>query len=297
VSGEQFGARLIGSLTEDDWEAAFAQLTDLAASTSNKYRNFLRMLQTWGVKKGYLAKPWVRDDNEAIRHRSEKGDKRERRLLPDVVDAKGKLKTAGEEKRLLEKATPWLQRLIIGALETGCRRGELLSLQWRDVDLMRGWLTIRADNAKSGTSRRVPISPRLRGILAMVDKDPAGKEHKPTAFVLGDSVGGQVKDPKKSWATCCKDAGITDLHFHDLRHEAGSRMLEAGWPLSHVQQVLGHADAATTSRYLNATTEHLLDSMQRFGLQPLHRLAHETSPEPPPPVQGDSLADAKLSVN
>lgn len=300
VSGERFGARLIGALTEDDFEAAFSQLTDLAASTWNKYRNYVRMLQTWGVKKGYLTRPWVREDNETIRHRSEKGDKRERRLVADVLDDKGKLKTPGEEKRLLAKAGPWLQRLIIAALETGMRRGELLSLQWRAVDLTRGLLTVRTDGGsgtnKSGTSRHVPISPRLRGILAMI-KDPRGEDHKATAFVFGDAIGGQVKDPKKSWATCCKDAGVVGLHFHDLRHEAGSRMLEAGWPLSHVQQVLGHADAATTSRYLNATTEHLLDSMQRYGVQPLHQLAQSPAPEPPLPVQQDSPAAAKLSVN
>jgi integrase len=66
---------------------------------------------------------------------------------------------------------------------------------------------------------------------------------------------------KKAWLKCCSEAGITGLHFHDLRHEAGSRMLEAGWPLHHVQAVLGHAEAKTTSGYLNATLQHLLDSM------------------------------------
>lgn len=146
-------------------------------------------------------------------------------------------------------------------------------------------LTIRVEHAKSGTSRQVPISPRLRGVVAMNDKDPKGYERKPTAFVFGDVVGAQIKAPKKSWLACCKAAGVVGLHFHDLRHEAGSRMLEAGWPLSHVQQILGHADASTTSRYLNASTEQVLDSMQRFGIQPLHRVAQETDPEPPPPVQ------------
>ena len=77
---------------------------------------------------------------------------------------------------------------------------------------------------------------------------------------------------------------FSGLHCHDLRHEAGSRMLEAGWPLHHVQAVLGHADAKTTSGYLNATVLHLLDSMRRFGSgsQPLHDVAHGTESEPPP---------------
>jgi integrase len=54
------------------------------------------------------------------------------------------------------------------------------------------------------------------------------------------------------------------LHFHDLRHEAGSRLLEAGWPLHHVQRMLGHASAAQTGTYLNATRIGLQESMRRL---------------------------------
>ena len=79
--------------------------------------------------------------------------------------------------------------------------------------------------------------------------------------------------------------------------EAGSRLLEAGWPLQHVQAVLGHAEASTTSRYLNATDEHLLDSMQRFGVQPLHSVAQPSDQEPPPPVQPDSATAGNVLVN
>jgi integrase len=73
--------------------------------------------------------------------------------VADTLDRAGRLKEAGEERRLLAVASPWLQRLIIAALTTGCRRGELLSLQWGDVDLRRGRLCIRAENAKDGESR------------------------------------------------------------------------------------------------------------------------------------------------
>ena len=77
-------------------------------------------------------------------------------------------------------------------------------------------------------------------------------------------------------------AGITDLHFHDLRHEAGSRLLEAGWPLHHVQEMLGHADLKQTSTYLNVTQVGLQDSMRRFGTQPLQAVASEPESEHPP---------------
>ena len=95
----------------------------------------------------------------------------------------------------------WLQRLIVAALETCCRRGELLSLRWRDVDLRRGEITIRAEHAKDREMRRLPISPRLRGVLEMARHDPAGREHGPDAYVFGDRIGRRVADPKKAWAT------------------------------------------------------------------------------------------------
>jgi len=183
------------------------------------------------------------------------------------------VKEPGEERRLLAHATSWLQRLIIAALETGCGRGEPLSFTWADVDLQRGLLTVRAENAKSGIARQVPISHRLKGVLQMTQDDPAGRPHKSTAFVFGNSVGEQIKDPKNAWAKCCraagipigKTAGVLALHFTTSDTKRAAACWEAGWPLHHVHAVLGHADAKTTSTYLNATVQHLLDSMRRFG--------------------------------
>jgi integrase len=216
---------------------------------------------------------------------------------------------AGEEAALLRVAGAWLQRLLVAALETGCRRGELLSLQWQDVSLSRGELTIRAEKAKSRKHRILPISPRLRAVLDMVRQDPAGKDHTPLAYVLGDAIGRKVIDPKKQWYTAVLKAHahepewgehnklspasrealrLIDLHFHDLRHEAGSRMLEAGWPLHHIQEMLGHADLKQTSTYLNVTRTGLQDSMRRFGLQPT---ASRRSSKPPAPrdAEGQSV--------
>jgi integrase len=189
--------------------------------------------------------------------------------------------------------------LIVAALETGCRRGELLSLIWADLSLSRLVITVRAENAKSGRSRQIPISPRLLAILKMIEHDPAGNPHPPIGFVFGDRIGRQVKDPKKAWLKCCREAGITELHFHDLRHEAGSRMLEAGWPLHHVQAVLGHADAKTTSGYLNATLQHLIDSMRRFGSggHALHAVAHGPELERPLSGNDSTQEESKQVVN
>jgi integrase len=86
----------------------------------------------------------------------EKHARRDRRLIPDELDKDGKVKVPGEERRLLAAANPWLQRLIIAVLETGCWRGERLSLQWQDVSLTRNELTIRAEKPRTETHAPCP---------------------------------------------------------------------------------------------------------------------------------------------
>jgi integrase len=324
LDGEPLASRMIGRITEDDIEQAVRALGPLAGSTFNKYRQVICQLQRWGLRKGYLTRPWFRDErDETGKHAvlpRRKGGKRERRLVSDVVDDHGRVTEPGEERRLLTVSSPWLQRLIIAALETCCRRGELLSLQWRDVDLHRGELRIRAENTKDRELRRLPILSRLRAVLELLRLDPAGQPHKPGAHVFGDRIGGRVGSPKKTWeSTVLKAHGHTpewvkgklspasraalrqiDLHFHDLRHEAASRLLEAGWPLQHVQAMCGHADAKTTSIYVNATSYQLADSARRFpgpARPTLHDLAHVASESIGPVSNGDAGMGGKELVN
>ena len=272
-TGRPFGALPVGSVTEDDCDVFLESLRarQLAASTRNKYLQTLKAMSAWGVRKGYLTAPWIMPGSDLKR---EKINRRERRLLPD------------EESTLLGEASAGLYRLIVAALETGCRLGELLSLRWRDVDLKRTEITIHAVNAKARKVRHIPIVSRLRAVLEMATVDPAGHRFGPAAFVFGDAVGRRLKSPKKAWATAVlKSHGHTptwvksdlspasreayaaiNLKFHDLRHEAGSRWLEAGVPLHHVKQLLGHASISTTDTYLNASRIHLHESMARMDV-------------------------------
>ena len=270
-TGRPFGTLPVRAVTEDDCDVFLESLRarQLAASTRNKYLQTLKAMSAWGVRKGYLTAPWIMPGSDLKR---EKIARRERRLLPD------------EEATILEVALPGLYRLIVAALETGCRLGELLSLRWQDVDLERGEITIHAVNAKARMVRHIPIVARLRAVIEMASVDPAGHQFGPTAFVFGDAVGRRLKSPKKAWATAVLKAHghtptwvksdlspasreayrVIDLKFHDLRHEAGSRWLEAGVPLHHVKQLLGHASISTTDTYLNASRIHLHESMVRM---------------------------------
>jgi integrase len=301
-----YGDRALASFTEDAIELFFAGLATsgcAAQSTRNKYVQMVKALFRWATKKGYLARnPAV--DSDALKRK--KHAQRHRRLEVD------------EEAKLLKHAGAHLQRLIIAALETGCRRGELLTLTWRDVNLTRRELTIRAERSKTATGRVLPISARLAAVLQMARIDPAGNEFGPTAFVFGDAIGQQVKDIKRAWETAVLKAhghtpvwtrnhslskgsraafSSVNLHFHDLRHEAGSRLLEAGWPLHNVAHMLGHANIAQTSTYLNATRIGLQDSMRRLDDSRCNPVANEPLADHAPLRNGDADESPKHLVN
>ena len=322
----------IGALTEDQIELFFRQLRQegRAASTRNKYVQLVKAMFRWATKKGYLARNPVADADNIKR---EKHAKRSRRLAPDVLNDEGEVERDGEERRLLAVAGPHLQRLIIAALDTGMRRGELLALQWHDVDLKRRELTVRAETSKTRKTRHLPISARLAGVLEMVrtalekflsTTDAARLSDQERAalvarcYVLGDETGARVGNVKRAWETAILKAhghipkwagshGLSqvtratltaiDLHFHDLRHEAGSRLLEAGVPLHHVQAMLGHENLSQTSTYLNATRIGLQESMRRFDDARCKPVANPTTTEHPPLGNGDSLSEGNSLVN
>ena len=195
---------------------------------------------------------------------------RERRLEP------------GEEERLLAACGPHLRALVEAALETACRLGELLSLQWRQVRWAQNEIHLPAGKTKARKPRYVPISQRLHAILEMRRLDPDGEEHRPDAYVFGNELGEPVKTIKTAWRLTCQRAKITGLHFHDLRREAASRLLEGDVPEQYVQAVLGHADLSTTSKYLATTRKGLHQVMQRYEGRRVQPATGSSQPEPPP---------------
>ena len=153
----------------------------------------------------------------------------------------------------------------------------------------------------------------------MAKLDPAGEKHPPEKYVFGDELGGPVKTYKKSWETAVLvahgvEATWTEtnsldpasraafraigLHFHDLRHEAGSRWLEAGWPLSHVRDMLGHTDIKTTSTYLNSNRTLLRESMEKSDkARALQAVASEAAREQRPPCNEEDAPGANAVVH
>jgi integrase len=164
-----------------------------------------------------------------------------------------------EAGRLLCKCSLHLRPIVLCALETGMRRGEILGLRWQDIDFERRLIYV--GKTKTGLSRYVPISSRLHKDLS---KQP---RRLGCEFVfVGESKIGIVDKPfhdvRTSFANACRRAGIENFRFHDLRHTAASHMVMAGVPLKTVAEILGHTTTAMTERYAHLLPEHKLRAVE-----------------------------------
>lgn len=170
-----------------------------------------------------------------------------------------------EERRLLDACVgPWghLRRVIIVAVDTGCRRGELLALRWADVDLVGARLVVRASNSKTMKARTVPLTRRAVEALRELGEGDGAAD----AQVFGKAS--SIPRIRKHLALACTAAGIVGLRFHDLRATCGTRLATSGVPLTEVARMLGHADTKTTFRFYVGEGEGALDraaaALERF---------------------------------
>ena len=210
-----------------------------------------RQIWTWAIAEGITdTTPFKRHGVTVVRVSSESQTARTRRLSGD------------EEHRLLAAASPHLRCLIVAALETGCRLGELLSLQWHQVRWEEQVLLLPGSKTKTAVARDVPMTARLGEILR--ERQCFEGDMSALGFVFAGSRGQPVKRVTTAWRATCKRAGITDLHFHDLRREFASRLLEAGASNHAVRDWLGHTNLMTTNRYLSTTRVHLQEARRRF---------------------------------
>jgi integrase len=139
----------------------------------------------------------------------------------------------------------------------------------------------------------------LAAVLELVKTDADGKPHAPTAFVFGNAVGERIGSVKTAWRAACARAGITDLRFHDLRHEAASRFVEGAWPLHHVQEMLGHSNLKQTSTYVNAKQVDLVESMRKYDQSrpACKRLANLPASDPRPVCNDSTPSDANPQLH
>jgi integrase len=186
------------------------------------------------------------------------------KLFSEKDNLKERILSREEEQRLLEKSPLYLRPILIVALNTGMRRGEILNLRWDQIDLEAR--RIRVEVTKNGRVRYVDINSVL---LAMLQDHKSSNGQNSHVFV-NSKTGSPFADVKKSFNATCKKAGINQLRFHDLRHTFASRLVENGVDLITVKDLLGHRSVKTTERYTH--------SYQEQKRRAVESLAQETTP-------------------
>lgn len=217
----------------------------LTVATVNRELQILRAVMNFAVRQGWL-----------IRSPFSLGES----LISLAAETKrNRVLTREEEERLLAACNDrraHLKPLLICALDTGARKGELLSLRWHHVDFTRNLIIITA--TKTESVRYVAMTARLRGEFAAL-RLQSPNDSDTLVFGLLDGF-------KKSFATACRIAKIEGFRFHDARHCFATRLIEAGLSSDQARKLTGHQQGATFDRYHNLTDEAAQQAAQALDL-------------------------------
>ncbi len=213
------------------------RLETVSPASVNRELATLKNMFTMAIKWGYVKKNPVK----------------EVRLLKEPPGRLRYLKPE-EVKALYASCSDHIHPIIVTALNTGMRKGELLKMKWTDVDFKNRKITIL--NAKNNESRVVPINKTLHKELFPLSKSSKGE------CVFSDKNGHPYGDIKKSFLTALKKAKIEDFRFHDLRHTFGSYLVMQEVNLKTVQQIMGHKDIRMTMRYAHLSPEYVQKAVE-----------------------------------
>jgi len=178
-----------------------------------------------------------------------------------------------EAERLVRNCKGYLKRVVIIALNTGMRRGEILGLKWTDIDFRRGFMYLR--DTKNGECREVPINDLVKQALI---KQPRRSD---SPYVFYNREGKAFQDLKKSFLVALRKSAIINFRFHDMRHTFASQLVMSGVDLNTVRELLGHKSIRMTIRYSHLSPAHKQRAVdvlgQKWSLYGQKRLNEQTS--------------------
>lgn len=183
---------------------------------------------------------------------------------PSVSNGRVRFLDDSERNCLLDacrsSSSDYLYAIVIIALSTGARKGEIMNLRWRDIDLERG--LARLEKTKNNERRAIPLT---HSALSELKSLHAAKSPEPKEFVFARSDGLAPMEIKKHWLKALDDAGIEDFRFHDLRHTAASYLAMNGATLAEIAEVLGHKTLQMVKRYAHLTDQHTASVVERMN--------------------------------
>ena len=227
-------------------------------ATVNKYLATLSIVFTKGIKEwGWLS------ENPILKVDKCKENKARTRFLD-----------ADEQERLLnackQSTTPLLYMLVVIALSTGARQGEILNLKWNNLKFNNDAqnVTLYLMNTKNGENRSVTIGGLAYKLLLehkqnITDKKVISIDSKNYVFARPD--GKKPYYMRRQWENALKKANITDFRFHDLRHTTASNLAMNGASLRDIGEILGHKTPAMTQRYSHLTEKYTTKVLQELN--------------------------------
>lgn len=156
-----------------------------------------------------------------------------------------------EIPRLLDACESRIRPVVLCAIHTGMRRGEILGLTWENLDLQKGIIYIL--QSKSGKPREIPVTPVLREALLALGPKPSGKIFEVPDITL-----------RRAYARALRKAGLLHARFHDLRHTFASHFIMQTQDLPALQRLLGHSTPLMTQRYTHLSRGHQVSNMALF---------------------------------
>ncbi len=161
-----------------------------------------------------------------------------------------------EIERLLTASSESFRPILVTALHTGMRKGEILKLKWPDVDFNNSIITIQ--ESKSGKKRMLPMDDTVCETLKVLPS----RFKKGYVFPSPVGEGKPLYDCRKQFSNTVKQAGIDNFRFHDLRHTFASYLVMSGVDLMTVKELLGHATLTMTMRYSHLAPDHRMRAIK-----------------------------------
>jgi integrase len=225
-------------------------------TTINRDIEALRHILFWAADEGFLL------SNPLARMRMVPERRKPRAIL-----------SLPDEARLLGAAAPHLRSIIIAALDTGMRRGELLQERWEHVDWDRKILSVTRSKTAGGEGREIPFTDRLASLLI------AARREEGLVFTF---QGNPIHQVKTAWRTAMRRAGIRYCRFHDLRHTFNTRLMEAGVMQEIRKALMGHSSGED----VNSIYTHVELPAKREAIRKLEAWVRNQQPTEPEPEGG-----------
>ncbi len=243
-----FGNQSLRSITTGDVEKFITAMlngktykgTPPAPATCNRARSFLSAALNMAKRRGYIERNPVQDVRKL-----QEDNERDRFLTPQ------------EEVDILAEAADFLRPIMIFAVNTGMRLGEVVTVKWSDIDSANGFIRV-GQSSKGHKARHIPINSALKAVLDALKPSTSEEGFIPFLFVnerLKQSY--KASSVYNAFKAAAVRASVEGVVFHTLRHTAVSRMVAAGIPDRVIMKIVGHSTPHMVARYAHLAPQSL----------------------------------------